>query len=314
MPRMVDSKYVWCDGEVVPAEEAKVSFFAHVLHYGTGVFEGIRCYGGDLGPAVFRLPCHLERLRRSAKAYFMEYTHTDEALTEGIRDLIQRHELDDCYIRPLVITGEGAMGVRPRHCEINVFIAVWSWGEYLGEGALENGIRAHIVDTRKYSELALDPTVKASGHYLNSVKATKEAASEGFDEGILLNRHGRIAEGSGENIFLVKDGTVITNPPEEALLLGITRDSVLKIAEHLGYGTRVEPFSLEDLLGADEAFMTGTAAEVTPIREVDGETIHADGRGPITERIQDVYLSSVRGKVEAFRHWLTPVAEASTRA
>lgn len=305
MPRKVDSLYVWSDGVVIPANEAKVSFFAHALHYGTAVFEGIRCYDGEKGRAVFRLPEHLERLRRSARAYFMKYPWTDEELTEAIKDLIRRHPSRECYIRPVVLTGEGRMGVRPRDCDINVMITVWTWGTYLGADALERGIRAAIVQQRKFSPKALDPTVKAAGHYLNSVLATKEAETGGYDEAILLNRHGRIAEGSGENIFLVKDGTLITNPPEESLLLGVTRDSVLQIAENEEISTLIRPFGPEDLFAADEAFMTGTAAEVTPIAEVNGRLLGNPDR-PMTRRLQDVYLRAVRGRAGVeYQSWLT---------
>ncbi len=246
MPRKVDSQFVWMDGKVVAAEDAKISFFSHIIHYGTAVFEGIRCYDGKLGPAVFRLKEHLQRLRRSAKGYFMEYPWTDEQLTAAISDLIKRHKFKECYIRPVVLTGEGFMGVRPRECEINTCIAVWSWGAYLGPEALEKGIRAKITQQRKFMPTALDPTIKASGHYLNSVLATKEAAAGGYQEGILLNAHGRVAEGAGENIFIIKKGTLITNSSEESLLPGITRDSVLQIAEHLKIPTRIQQIPVED--------------------------------------------------------------------
>lgn len=308
MPRKVDSKFVWIDGEVVDADRAHVSFFAHCVHYGTAVFEGIRCYDGENGPAIFRLPEHWQRLRRSARAYFMEYDWTDEQLTDATTALIRQHDFQECYIRPVVLTGEGKMGVRPVDCETNVYIGVWSWGEYLGKGALENGISAKIVKQMKYSPKALDPTVKASGHYLNSVMATKEAAAGGYDEGILLNPDGRIAEGSGENIFIVKDGALTTNPPEESLLLGITRDSVMQICRNLGYEVTIAPITVEDLTGADEAFFTGTAAEVTPIAKVNDQPIGAGGRGQITEKIQSTYLSAVRGKAgPQYESWLTPV-------
>jgi branched-chain amino acid aminotransferase len=307
MARKVDSRFVWMDGRVVPADEAKVSFFAHVLHYGTGVFEGIRCYDGRLGPAVFRLPDHLQRLRRSASGYFMEYRWTDEELSDAILDLIRRHRFRECYIRPLVLTGEGYMGVRPRECEVVTCIAVWSWGAYLGPEALEKGIRAKITKQRKYLPTALDPTIKATGHYLNSVLASKEAAAGGYQEGILLNAFGRVAEGAGENIFIVRRGTLITNDPTESLLPGITRDSVIQLAEHLAIPVEIRPLPVEDLLTADEAFMTGTAAEVTPIAEVNDSPIGSGRRGPITERLQRAYLDVVRGRLPGFEHWLTPV-------
>ena len=308
MPRKVDSQFVWIDGEVVTADEAHVPFFAHCVHYGTAVFEGIRCYDTDSGPSIFRLPEHWQRLRRSANGYFMDYSWTDDQLTEATTDLIRRHGFRECYIRPLVITGEGKMGVRPVDCETNVYIAVWSWGEYLGPGAVQNGISAKIVERTKYSPDALDPTIKASGHYLNSVVATKEASAGGYDEGILLNEAGRIAEGSGENIFIVTDGRLRTNPPEESLLLGVTRDSVQQIAANLGIECELAPIEVEELMRADEAFFTGTAAEVTPIAKVNGRPIGAGGRGPGTKKIQDTYMDAVRGRAgSAYEHWLTRV-------
>jgi branched-chain amino acid aminotransferase len=308
MPRKVDSKFVWIDGRVVPADEAKVSFFAHAVHYGTGVFEGLRCYDGELGPSIFRLPEHLERLRRSARGYFMDYRFSDEELTAATKDLIQRHGFRDCYIRPVVLTGEGYMGVRPRECEVNVYIAVWSWGSYLGPDAPTKGIRAKIVEHRKYMPAAMDPTIKAVGHYLNSVLATKEAEAGGYHEGILLNVQGRVAEGAGENVFIVKNGTVITNAAGESLLPGITRDSVLQICGQLGIRTRIAPITTQDLLGADEAFLTGSAAEVTPIAEIDDQPIGMGGRGALTQRIQESYLAAVRGRLDGFQHWLTPLS------
>ena len=308
MARQVDSQYVWIDGRFVTADEAKVSFFAHAVHYGTAVFEGIRCYDGENGPAVFRLPKHLARLRSSALAYELDYRWTDEELTEAICDLIRRHEFRECYIRPVVMLGEGRLAVHPENNEVDTYIAVWSWGRYLGEHALTKGVRTAIVqDTRKYPATALDPTVKAVCHYLNSVRATREAHRRGYDEGIMLNMDGRIAEGPGENIFLLKDGTLITNPTDECILEGVTRETVIEIAEAAGIPTEIRPMSVEELLGADEAFFSGTAAEVTPIAEVDDRKIGDGGRGPLTTRIQEDYLSAVKGTLAGSRKWLTPV-------
>ena len=308
MSRKVDSRFVWMNGTVVPAEEAKVSFFAHVLHYGTGVFEGIRCYDGEKGPAVFRLPEHLERLRRSAHGYFMEYPYSDADLTRVTCDLIKMHGFSECYIRPLVMMGEGRMGLKPRECEVDVGVTVWSWGRYLGEDALEMGVRTVISERLKYDPRALDPTMKAVGHYLNSVKASKEAEALGFDEAILLNHEGRVAEGPGENIFIVKGQTVKTNPPEESLLLGVTRDSLMQIAKSKGYEVVVAPIEVDELLSADEVFFTGTAAEVTPVASIGDQTIGEGRRGPITEELQAAYLNAVKGRLPGFESWLTPVS------
>ena len=307
MPRKIDSRFVWSDGSVISADEAKVSFFSHVLHYGTGVFEGVRCYDGVRGPAFFRLPEHWVRLRRSADAYFMPYRWTDEQLTEAAKDLVRRHGFSSCYLRPVVFMGEGRMGVNPREVDIQVMMSCWSWGRYLGPDALERGVRVVVVDSRKYDPRALDPTVKAVGHYLNSVRAAKEAEAKGYDEGLLLNASGRVAEGPGENFFLVRNGELWTNPPEESLLLGITRDAILKIAKSLGIPTKIQPLTVDDVHGADEAFFTGTAAEVTPIQSLNDRPIGTGRRGPITEQLQSVYLAAVVGRAPGFEDWLTPV-------
>ena len=303
----VDCKYVWMNGAVVRAEQAKVSFFSHALHYGTGVFEGIRCYDSALGPAIFRLPEHLQRLRRSAAHYYMSYRYTDEELTAAVIDLIRRHNFSECYIRPLVMLGEGSLGIRPRACPTDVILAVWPWGSYLGEGAAERGVRAKIVDTRKYSARSLDPSVKAVGHYLNSVHASQEAASAGYDEAILLNDEGRIAEGAGENLFIVKKGVLITNPPHESLLLGVTRETVIELAARHGIPTKILPITVQDLHEAEEVFFTGTAAEVTPVVEVDKFTIGDGTRGMNTKILQRAYFRTVRAHYPDLRHWITMI-------
>ena len=306
MPRKVDSQTVWLDGKFVSADDAQLSFFAHSVHYGTAVFEGIRAYETDDGPAVFRLPEHLERFRRSAQHYFIEYDWTDAQLTEATLELIRRHGFSSCYIRPLAYLGEGKMGVMPRDNDVGVGIAVWSWGTYLGEDALTKGVRAKVVEgVRKFPPICLDPSVKATGHYLNSVRATKEAHDAGYDEGIMLNLDGRIAEGPGENIFLIKDGTLLTNPGEEGILHGVTRDSVIQLAKAAGVSTEIRPLELIHLMTADEAFFTGTAAEVTPIASVNDRAIGSGSRGPVTERIQADYLAAVAGRLPGFEKWLT---------
>jgi len=308
MTRRQDSQSVWIDGRIVPADEATVSFFCHEIHYGTGVFEGIRCYDTEEGPAVFRLPEHLERLRKSAHSYELEYAHSDADLTQAILDLIRSHGLKECYIRPVVLLGEGKLAVMPEDNEVMTCIAIWSWGRYLGPEALSRGVTTTIVrKTRKYPAVCLDPTVKAVGHYLNSVRATREAKARGFDEGIMLNTEGRVAEGPGENVFLVKDGVVITNPVEECILEGVTRASVLELAQAAGIPTRVEPITVEALMDADEVFFSGTAAEVTPIRSIDEKVVGSGERGPVTTRLQDDYLAAVHGRLPRFERWLTRV-------
>ncbi len=298
---------IWFDGELVDWREAKIHVLSHALHYGSGVFEGIRAYETARGPAVWHLEEHLKRLFRSAKLYHMDLPYSIEALTEAVKEVIRANGLSACYIRPLAIRGYGEMGVNPLSAPVNVIIAVWPWGAYLGEEALERGVRIKISSWRRNSQNALPAAAKATGQYINSVLAKVESLKAGYDEAIMLNEAGQITDGSGENVFIVRDGVLITPPTQAGCLDGITRASVIQMARDLGYEVREEFLIRTDLYNADEAFFTGTAAEITPIREVDDRVIGEGHRGPITKELQGVFFSATRGENERYAHWLTYV-------
>lgn len=297
--------YIWMDSELVEWENAEVHALSHGLHYGTGVFEGIRAYEVDGKPAVFRLEEHIERFLDSAKIMEMELDYNKEELIEAVEKTITENEVDSCYIRPLSFRGYGSLGVNPQEVPIKTVIAVWPWGAYLGEEALKNGVETQTSSWTRHHRNVMPTKAKATGNYVNSVLAKQEAARNDRDEAIMLTPEGYVAEGSGENIFIVRDGELIT-PPTKDVLEGITRDSVIQIAEDLGYKVREEEFTRDQLVRADEAFFCGTAAEVTPIREVDGKEI-SDGRGPITEEIQSTFMDAVRGQKPEYERWLHEV-------
>lgn len=299
-----EAKFIWMDGRLVPWQEAKIHILSHVIHYGSGVFEGIRCYDTERGPAIFRLDDHVRRLFYSAKVYRMDIPFSFEELVEACKEVVRANGLRDCYIRPIVYRGYGEMGVNPLKSPVNVAIAAWEWGAYLGE-ALEKGARVIVSTWRRICSDILPPMAKACGHYTNSQLAKMEAVLAGYDEAIMLDIDGYVCEGTGENFFMVKDGVLITPPPQASILLGITRDTVIKLARDMGY-TVVERFiSRAELYGADECFFTGTAAEVTPVVEIDGRPV-GDGRpGPITRKLQAKYFDVVRGREERYLGWLT---------
>ena len=301
------TKWIWKDGEYMPWASATVHVSAHGLHYGSGVFEGIRCYETDDGPALFRLSEHLQRFYASAATYGIEISYDEAELTEVICALIARNGFKSCYVRPICYMGSGGLGVHPGKCSPEVAILTWPWAAYLGEDGLARGIRVTVSKWRKFHSSMMPTTAKACGQYLNSILAVREAFSRGFDEALLLDVNGRLAEGSGENLFVVKDGKVSTNEADDSILLGITRSAAIEIARELGVPVRTRRLELDDLLGADEAFFTGTAAEITPISEVDGRFIGHGGRGPVTRRIQEVFFDAVAGKDERFARWLHPV-------
>jgi len=298
---------IWMDGELVGWHEAKIHVLSHALHYGSGVFEGIRAYETARGPAVWHLEEHLKRLFRSAKLYHMDIPYSIEAITDGVKDVILANGLNACYIRPLVIRGYGEMGVNPLKAPVNVVIAVWPWGAYLGEDALEQGVRVKISSWRRNSQNALPAAAKATGQYINGVLAKVESLKAGYDEAIMLNEAGQLTDGSGENVFVVRDGALVTPPTQAGCLDGITRHSVVTIARDLGYPVREEFLVRTDLYNADEAFFTGTAAEITPIREVDDRAVGEGHRGPVTKELQGVFFSATKGEVEAYADWLTHV-------
>jgi branched-chain amino acid aminotransferase len=303
------SKWVWMNGDLVLWAEANVHVSAHALHYGSGVFEGLRCYETTDGPAVFRMEAHLERLFASAEVYGIEIPYTLDEFAEAVRSVIERNEFASCYVRPICFYGSDGLGLHPRNCPVEVVILAWPWAPYLGSEGLENGVRVTVSPWLKFHSQMLPTTAKACGQYLNSILAVRDAVARGFDEALLLDAYGYIAEGSGENLFVVRDGKLFTNEEGHSILMGITRDAVIEIARDLGFPVETRAIQLDDLLKGDEAFLTGTAAEVTPIREVDGTIIGEGARGPITKRIQETFFAATQGRDPNYRHWLYPVTE-----
>ena len=298
---------IWMDGELVDWRDANVHVLSHAVHYGSGVFEGIRAYETSRGAAVWHLEEHLKRLFRSAKLYHMDIPYSVEAITEGVKDVIRANGLNACYVRPLVLRGYGEMGVNPLNAPVNVFIAVWPWGAYLGEDALEQGVRIKISSWRRNSQNSLPAAAKATGQYINSVLAKVESLKAGYDEAIMLNEAGMITDGSGENVFVVRDAVLTTPPISAGCLDGITRQSVMAIARDLGFEVREENLVRTDLYNADEVFFTGTAAEITPIREVDDRVVGEGHRGPVTKELQGAFFSATKGETERYASWLTYV-------
>src|SRR6266850_8248037 len=303
-----DSKWVWMDGRAIPWQNATTHVSAHALHYGSGVFEGMRCYETSEGPAVFRLDAHLDRLYASAEIYGLTIPFTREELTEGVNEIVQLNNFRSCYVRPICYVGSGSLGVHPGNNPIEVVILAWPWAPYLGAEGLKQGVRVTVSPWRKFQSRMMPTTAKACGQYLNSMLAVRDAISRGFAEALLLDADGHVAEGSGENLFIVRDGQLLTNDERHSILLGITRDAVMRIAPDLGYEVEVRTLDLEDLLDADEAFFTGTAAEVTPISEVDGTLIGSGTRGPITAEIQQVFFDATAGRDRRYKEWLYPVS------
>jgi branched-chain amino acid aminotransferase len=296
---------IWMNGELVPWGEAKVHVLSHALHYGSGVFEGIRCYDTVRGPAVFRLGEHLKRLERSARLYYMPVPYSFEELVRATHEVIRANGLKACYIRPLIFRGYGEMGIFPMNAPVDAVIAVWPWGAYLGEEGVAHGIRAKVSSIQALDHASLARAAKASGQYLNSILAKVEVTNSGYDEAIMLNEHGHVAEGSGENIFAVRDGVLMTPPTSDGILEGITRDSVMQIAGSMGVEVRERTLARSDVVLADELFFTGTAAEIVPIREVDDHFIGEPG--PLTRRIQEKFHAIVEGRDEEFAYFMEPV-------
>lgn len=304
---MNKSEYIWFDGRFVPWDEAKVHVLSHVLHYGSSVFEGIRCYETSRGSAVFCLPQHVARMYRSCKVYRMEIPFSREQMQQAILDTVAKNGLRSCYIRPLVFRGYGQLGVEPRGCPINVIIAVWEWGAYLGAEALERGVDVGVSSWRRMAPDTFPASAKVGGHYTNSQLIRMEAAEHGYAEGIALDVNGYVSEGSGENLFMVMDGVLYTPPISASILGGITRNCVMTLAREQGLEVREVLISREQLYMADELFFTGTAAEVTPIRSVDHIVVGPGHRGPITARLQEAFFDIVSGKAADRFGWLSPV-------
>jgi branched-chain amino acid aminotransferase len=301
------AKFIWFDGKLIPWDEARVHILTHTLHYGLGVFEGIRAYHcADGSTAIFRLPEHIRRLFDSAKVMQMEIPFSQTDLEAACGEVLRANGQKEAYIRPLVFLGEGVMGLNPKGSPVQVAIISWLWGAYLGEEGLRLGIRVKTSSFIRHHVNIMMTKTKTVGNYVNSILAKQEAVQGGYDEALLLDTEGYVCEASGENIFLVKDGTIKT-PPLTAILPGITRDAVITLARDLNIPVKEERFSRDELYLADEAFFTGTAAEVTPIREVDGRVIGPGRPGHVTLRLQSVFFEVVKGRDPRYQHWLTRV-------
>jgi len=295
---------IWQDGEFVDFEDATVHVLTHGLHYGTGVFEGVRCYDTADGPAIFRWEEHLERLYDSAAIYDLEIPHTREELTAAAVELIDLEGLSSCYIRPIAFYGYGPLGLNPSESPVNVAIAVWPWGAYLGEEALQEGVDVAVSSWRKYASSQIPTNAKTTGTYVNNVLASLEARGNGYTEAIVLNKEGQVAEGPGENLFLVRDGEIYTTGLAESILDGITRRTVIELAEDLGYAVHDgATISRGELYTADELFFTGTAAEVTPISSVDDTEIGAGTKGPVTDEIQTTFFDVLEDPPGEYEDW-----------
>jgi branched-chain amino acid aminotransferase len=292
------------DGELVPWEDAKVHVLAHALHYGTGVFEGIRAYETPSGTAVFRHREHMERLHSSARAYGIDLEWSVDQLLDAARLVVKENELESAYIRPIVYLGVGSLGLNPTGVPTRTSIAAWRWGAYLGEEGLLNGIRVRVSSWRRLDHQAFVPNAKGTGGYINSVLAKREAVRDGYDEAIMLNMRGFVAEGSGENLFVVREDSVTTPPVSAGILDGITRATVMQLLADDGYQVVEQELTRSDLYNADELFFTGTAAEVTPIRELDGRAVGDGKPGPVTKRAQELFRDTVTGRFEQYRGWL----------
>jgi len=298
------TKYIWFNGELVPWEKATVHVMTHALHYGSSVFEGIRCYNTPKGPAIFRLAPHTRRLFDSAKIYRMELPYTPDQINEACKAVVRENGLNNAYLRPLVWRGYGEIGVFPLKNPVEVMVAAIQWGTYLGADALENGVDVAISSWNRVAPNTLPAMAKAGGNYLSSQLIVMEAQRHGYAEGVALDVNGNLSEGSGENLFVIRDGVIYTPPVTAALLPGITRDSVQTLARHLGYEVREQNLPREALYLADEVFFTGTAAEVSPVRSVDGIVIGAGKRGPITTVIQNAFFGLFNGETEDRWGWV----------
>ena len=299
---MEKSEWIWMNGEFVAWDDAKVHVLSHGLHYGTGVFEGVRCYETDRGPAIFRHRDHLDRLASSAELYYLPLAHDRDEIREATHELIRRNELSSCYIRPLAFRGYGEMGLYAKSAPVDLIIAAWPWGAYLGEESKREGIRAKVSSWRRISPAGLIPHAKASGQYLNSILAKTESANAGYDEAILLDEQGNVCEGSGENVFVVREGEIVTPGHTASILDGISRKSVIQIASDLGYRVVERDMARSELYLADEIFLVGTAAELVPVREIDDHEIGPAGE--VTKVIQSKYEDALHGRAQEYLEWL----------
>jgi branched-chain amino acid aminotransferase len=298
---LTKSEKIWMDGELVDWDDANVHILTHSLHYGLGVFEGIRTYETSQGPAVFRLTDHIKRLFDSARIFMLDIPFSVDELVEATKETVRVNALSSCYVRPLVYLGYGEMGLNPLPCPVQVSIAVWPWGTYLGEEGLKHGVRMKVSSWQRHHPNALPPAAKGTGMYINSSLAKVEALKAGYDEAILLNPQGFVSECTGENLFVVQDGRVLTPPVSAGALAGITQQCVQSIATDLGFDYEVANLLRSDLYTADEAFLSGTAAEVVPIRSVDDRELGEPG--PVTRAIQETYFAAVKGEVDRYKDW-----------
>lgn len=305
-------KQLWMNGRLVDFADAKVHVLTHALHYGSGVFEGIRCYNTKRGPAIFRLKEHIRRLYDSAKIYRMDVALPIEEFEKACIDVVAANDFQDCYLRPLIYRGYYSLGVSPANCPVDICIAAWQWGKYLGAEALEQGVDVCVSSWSRMAPNTFPAMAKATANYMNSILIRQEAAADGYAEGIALDVQGYVCEGSGENVFLVRDGKIMTPPLGASVLPGITRDSVIRIARDAGIEVIEGLIPREALYIADEVFFTGTAAEVTPIRSIDRIKIGVGHRGPITERVQKDFFAYINGEVPDRYGWLTPVYSKET--
>lgn len=299
------SQYIWFNGEIIPWNDAKVHVMSHILHYGSGVFEGIKCYNTDHGGAIFRLDKHIDRLFKSGSIYGMEIPFSKQEIISGTIDITNANSLSNCYIRPIAFYGFDTLGVHPKNCPVDVAIASFYWGAYLGDDGILNGVSLTVSPWRKFSYKSMPSTAKASGQYLNSLLAVRDARLKGFDEALLLNEDGNIAEGSGQNIFYVKDGELFTNDEKSSILMGITRETIIDIASDIEIKSNITEITLEDILKADEAFFSGTASEITPIKSIDNELIADGNPGEITLQLRKMYLDIVHAKNDRYNKWLS---------
>ncbi len=309
--RLEEAQWIWRDGEFIPWHDAKVHILTLAVQFGSSIFEGIRCYNTPSGPAIYRLPEHLRRLRNSCKIYRIDVPHSPEALTAACKGIVEKNDLDECYLRPMVLRGYGAAGLNPEGSPIETFIACWPWGTYLGADALEQGVDVCVSSWQRMAPNTFPSEAKAAGHYTNAQLIKMDALAHGFVEAIALGPGGLVSEGSGQNLFLVRDGVLINPALDGTSLSGITQDSVLTLANDLGIPVRRQAVSREMLYTADELFFTGPASEVTPIRSVDRITVGEGKAGPVTKQLQQRFLAVARGEVEDVHGWLTLVKEGA---
>jgi len=298
------SDYIWMDGRLVKWDDANVHVLTHTLHYGCGVFEGIRAYATSEGPGIFRLTEHVERLFDSAKIFMIEIPFSPAELVDAVKQTVVANKLEECYIRPIAYLGYGEMGLLTLNCDVKVAIAVWPWGAYLGDESVERGVRVKISSWQRHDPNAMPPAAKGTGMYVNSSMAKAEALKGGYDEAVLLSPQGYVSECTGENIFVYQDGRLVTPPVSAGALRGITQDSVIAIARDLGIDVEHANMLRSDLYVADEAFMSGTAAEIVPIRSVDDRQVGDGTPGPVTRKLQETYKAAVRGELDRYRRWV----------